>query len=214
MNFQAKESNNEKENNNTNMSPSQVTPASKNVIYEPMYHTSQTKRPMISFTDESPYNLNIQNIQDSNVLSLNISKQQEKYDSIKKYCNKKNDPESYPLISYENFLLIDGLCDKNIGEFEDYKNFLLNKNASIELYSKFCTLLMNRFILSKQNNSLNKYPKVVYQIIFDITNIYNYLSSDIVSDAKQRSYIFNNGSCSCINRRICIFINFRCFICF
>ena len=185
MNFQAKESNNEKENNNTNMSPSQVTPASKNIIYEPMYHTSQTKRPMISFTDVSPYNLNIQNIQDSNVLSLNISKQQEKYDSIKKYCNKKNDPESYPLISYENFLIIDGLCDKNIGEFEDYKNFLLNKNASIELYSKFCTLLMNRFILSKQNNSLNKYPKVVYQIIFDITNIYNYLSPDIVSDAKQ-----------------------------
>ena len=185
MNFHEKESIKEKENNDSNMSPSQVTPASKNVIYEPMYHTSQTKRPMITFTDVSPYNLNIQNIQDSNVLSLNISKQQEKYDSIKKYCNQKNDPDSYPLISYENFLLIDGLCDKNIGEFEDYKNFLLNKNASIELYSKFCTLLMNRFILSKQNNSLNKYPKVVYQIIFDVTNIYNYLSSDIVSDAKQ-----------------------------
>ena len=98
---------------------------------------------------------------------------------------KKNDPDNYPLISYENFLLIDSLCEKNSSSNESYRNFLLNKNASIELYSKFCTLLMNRYIISKQNSSLNKYPKVVYQIIFDINNVYNYLSKDIVGDAKE-----------------------------
>jgi hypothetical protein len=77
--------------------------------------------------------------------------------------------------------MIDSLCEKSTSEYEPYKNFLFNKSASIELFSKFCTLLMNRQILSK----LKKYPKVVYQIIFDVNNIYNYLSPDIVADAKQ-----------------------------
>ena len=121
----------------------------------------------------------------SNLAFYNKSIQQEKYDSIKVFCSKKNDPDNYPLISYENFLLIDSLCEKNSSSNESYQNFLLNKNASIELYSKFCTLLMNRYIISKQNSSINKYPKVVYQIIFDINNVYNYLSKDIVEDAKE-----------------------------
>jgi hypothetical protein len=121
----------------------------------------------------------------SNLAFYNKSIQQEKYDSIKVFCSKKNDQDNYPLISYENFLLIDSLCEKNSSSNESYQNFLLNKNASIELYSKFCTLLMNRYIISKQNSSINKYPKVVYQIIFDINNVYNYLSKDIVEDAKE-----------------------------
>ena len=121
----------------------------------------------------------------SNLAFYNKSIQQEKYDSIKVFCSKKNDQDNYPLISYENFLLIDSLCEKNSSSNESYQNFLLNKNASIELYSKFCTLLMNRYIISKQNSSINKYPKVVYQIIFDINNVYNYLSKDIVGDAKE-----------------------------
>ena len=121
----------------------------------------------------------------SNLAFYNKSIQQEKYDSIKVFCSKKNDQDNYPLISYENFLLIDSLCEKNSSSNESYQNFLLNKNASIELYSKFCTLLMNRYIISKQNSSLNKYPKVFYQIIFDINNVYNYLSKDIVGDAKE-----------------------------
>ena len=121
----------------------------------------------------------------SNLAFYNKSIQQEKYDSIKVFCSKKNDQDNYPLISYENFLLIDSLCEKNSSSNESYQNFLLNKNASIELYSKFCTLLMNRYIISKQNSSLNKYPKVVYHIIFDINNVYNYLSKDIVEDAKE-----------------------------
>ena len=121
----------------------------------------------------------------SNLAFYNKSIQQEKYDSIKVFCSKKNDQDNYPLISYENFLLIDSLCEKNSSSNESYQNFLLNKNASIELYSKFCTLLMNRYIISKQNSSLNKYPKVVYQIIFDINNVYNYLSKDIIEDAKE-----------------------------
>ena len=121
----------------------------------------------------------------SNIAFYNKSIQQEKYDSIKIFCTKKNDPDNYPLISYENFLLIDSLSDKNSSSNEPYTNFLLNKNASIELYSKFCTLLMNRYIISKQNSSINKYPKVVYQIIFDVNNVYNYLSPDIVADAKE-----------------------------
>ena len=121
----------------------------------------------------------------SNLAFYNKSIQQEKYDSMKNFCIKKNDQDNYPLISYENFLLIDSLCEQNSAENESYNNFLLNKNASIELYSKFCTLLMNRYILSNQNSSLKKYPKVVYQIIFDMSNIYNYLSKDIVADAKE-----------------------------
>ena len=121
----------------------------------------------------------------SNLAFYNKSIQQEKYDSIKVFCSKKNDQDNYPLISYENFLLIDSLCEKNSSSNEPYQNFLLNKNASIELYSKFCTLLLNRYIISKQNSSLNKYPKVVYQIIFDINNVYNYLSKDLVEDAKE-----------------------------
>ena len=121
----------------------------------------------------------------SNLAFYNKSIQQEKYDSMKNFCIKKNDQDNYPLISYENFLLIDSLCEQNSTAKESYKNFLLNKNASIELYSKFCTLLMNRYILSNQNSSLKKYPKVVYQIIFDMDNIYNYLSKDIVADAKE-----------------------------
>ena len=121
----------------------------------------------------------------SNLAFYNKSIQQEKYDSMKNFCIKKNDHDNYPLISYENFLLIDSLCEQNSATNESYKNFLLNKNASIELYSKFCTLLMNRYILSNQNSSLKKYPKVVYQIIFDMNNIYNYLSKDIVADAKE-----------------------------
>ena len=43
---------------------------------------------------------------------------------------------------------------------------------------------MNRYIISCQNGAINKYPKVVYQVVFDIDNIYNYLSNDIVNDAK------------------------------
>ena len=198
----------------SNKTPLLITPSPKITNYEPIFHSSQIKRPIIHF-DESNANIfdlnnnqnininqsfysssnNISNINEknsnlnglnkNNILNLNKSEQQEKYDSIKNYCLKKNDPDSYPLISYENFLLIDGLCEKNVGEYEPYKNFLLNKNASIELFSKFCTLLMNRVILSKKNKSFNKYPKVVYQVIFDINNIYNYLSPDIVADAKQ-----------------------------
>ena len=141
---------------------------------------------------DSNINTNINSNQDksenskNNLAFYNKSIQQEKYDSIKIFCTKKNDPNNYPLISYENFLLIDSLSDQNSSVNESYTNFLYNKNASIELYSKFCTLLMNRFIFSKQNNSsINKYPKVVYQIIFDIDNIYNFLSQDIVADAKE-----------------------------
>ena len=56
-------------------------------------------------------------------------------------------------------------------------------------------MLMNRFLYSKQRDNLyfdlngitsfKKYPKVVFQIIFDVNNIYNYLSPDIVADAKK-----------------------------
>ena len=129
------------------------------------------------------------NIFGSNLAFYNKSVQQEKYDSMKNFCTKKNDQDNYPLISYENFLLIDSLCEQNLPSNEPYINFLLNKNASIELYSKFCTLLMNRYIISTQNNSLKKYPKVVYQIIFDINNIFNYLSKDIVTDAKESNML-------------------------
>ena len=130
-------------------------------------------------------NYNIINNNNLNILNIKKSVQQEKYDAIKKYCLKKNDPESYPLISYENFLLVDSLTEKNSGEYEAYKNLLYYKNVSIELFSKFSTLLMNRYIISKENNLLNKYPKVVYQVIFDMNNLYNFLSPDIVADAKQ-----------------------------
>ena len=196
----------------------QITPLGKLPSYEPIFHSSQIKRPTIKFVDinknifENDNNSNDlnqsfnyintyklskitentilsknKNINPNNLNLFNINKsvQQEKYDLIKNYCSTKNDPDSYPLISYENFLLIDGLREKNTPEYEPYKNFLLNKNASIELYSKFCTLLMNRYILSKQNKSINKYPKIVYQIIFDVNNIYNFLAPDIVADAKQ-----------------------------
>jgi len=140
--------------------------------------------------NDSNINTNINSNQDksenskSNLAFHNKSIQQEKYDAIKIFCTKKNDSNNYPLISYENFLLIDNLCDQNSTTNEIYTNFLLNKNASIELYSKFCTLLMNRYIISCQNGAINKYPKVVYQVVFDIDNIYNYLSNDIVNDAK------------------------------
>ncbi len=189
---------------------------------EPSFHSSQAKRPIIHFgnnslnifdinnipkanqsinfinkvnlskntTNNDSNSNNINNSNNNNNMSNNIaffnkSIQQEKYDAIKNFCIKKNDPDNYPLISYQNFLLIDSLCEKNSSTDEPYKNFLLNINATIELFSKFCTLLMNRYILSKQNSNINKYPKVVYHIIFDINNIYNYLSPDIVSDAKE-----------------------------
>lgn len=198
--------------------PLHITPLQKIKYDEPVYHSSQTKRPILHFDDQSlnnlenndieqtfnsiythdfsklsksliskmnNQNLNLNSSNNSNTLNINKSVQQEKYDSIKNYCLKKNDPDSYPLISYENFLLVDCLLERNEPEFEPYKNFLLNKSVSIELISKFCTLLMNRFIFYRQNKTLNKYPKVVYQIIFDINNVYNYLSPDIVADAKQ-----------------------------
>ena len=194
----------------SNINSEKITPISKFSNYEPIFHSSQIKRPIIHFEDISPNILDLDNTQNNkqsfnsmnsnylnsinnsinsksnlNILNINKSIQQEKYDSIKNYCLKKNDPDNYPLISYENFLLIDGLFENNSPEYIPYKNLLLNKTVSIELFSKFCTLLMNRFLLSKQNKSLNKYPKVVFQIIFDINNIYNYLSPDIVADAKQ-----------------------------
>ena len=188
---------------------------------EPSFHSSQAKRPIIHFGNNSLNILDINNIPKANqsinfINKVNISKnttnndsitnninisnnnnnmsnniaffnksiQQEKYDAIKNFCIKKNDPDNYPLISYQNFLLIDSLCEKNSSTDEPYKNFLLNINATIELFSKFCTLLMNRYIISCQNGAINKYPKVVYQVVFDIDNIYNYLSNDIVNDAK------------------------------
>ena len=200
--------------------PSNTNPSQSN---ESSYYSSQIKRPIIHFGNNTQNILDISNIpkvnqsfkvmneyntsfntksyesnknnnnnpnkksenSGSNLGFYNKSIQQEKYDSIKIFCSKKNDPNNYPLISYENFLLIDSLGEKNSSSNEPYKNFLLNKNASIELYSKFCTLLMNRYIISKQNNLINKYPKVVYQIIFDVNNVYNYLSKDIVTDAKE-----------------------------
>ena len=212
MNFQS-QSNIEQQSETitSNLSYSQITPISKTPIDEPIFHSSQIKRPIIHFDEVSPNisdlnnaqnvkqsfnsmdNQNLKNIDSSisyskkslNFLNVNKSIQQEKYDSIKNFCFKKNDPDNFPLISYENFLLIDGLFESNSPEYTPYKNFLLNKTVSIELFSKFCTLLMNRFLYSKQNKSLKKYPKVVYQIIFDVNNIYNYLSPDIVADAKQ-----------------------------
>jgi hypothetical protein len=194
------------------------TPSNTNSKYEPQFHSSQIKRPVIHFDgsnqnifdtnnnsdisqsfNSNNYNcskisknqfiegLKSNNIFNDNENTLYIKKsvQQEKYDAIKNYCLKKNDSDNYPLISYDNYLLIDSLYEKNTPEFEPYKNFLFNKNASIELYSKFCTLLMNRYILSNQFNNCKKYPKVVYQVIFNVKNIYNYLSPDIVADAKQ-----------------------------
>ena len=178
-------------------------------LNQPSFHSSQAKKPIIHFgnieSNSSDINNNPNmnqsfNIMNSNNISnnsnnndnsgtnlafYNKSVQQEKYDSIKNFCSKKNDQDNYPLISYENFLLIDGLCEKNSSKNEPYKNFLLNKEASLELYSKFCTLLMNRYLISLQKGVINKYPKVTYQIIFDIDNIYNYLRKDIVSDAKE-----------------------------
>lgn len=202
MNFQ-NQSNIQQQSENcpANMSSKKITPISKVPNYEPIFHSSQIKRPIVHFDDISPNILDFNNAQDIkpsfnsisnntsktnlNILNLNKSVQQEKYDSIKNYCLKKNDPDNYPLIPYENFLLIDGLFENDSPEYIPYKNFLLNRTVSIELLSKFCTLLMNRFLLSKQNKTINKYPKVVYQIIFDVNNIYNYLSPDIVADAKQ-----------------------------
>ena len=199
----------------TDLSQSPKNHFSKDHAFERFNHSSQIKRPKINFDENDPnsnlfdvnicqginqsfntinnYSLtqisknvfnnenNILNNDNNNILNYKKSLQQEKYDYIKNYCLKKNDPDSYPLISYENYLMIDSLCEKSTSEYEPYKNFLFNKSASIELFSKFCTLLMNRQILSK----LKKYPKVVYQIIFDVNNIYNYLSPDIVADAKQ-----------------------------
>ena len=196
------------------LNPKQITSLDKFPSYKPIYHSSGTKRPIIHFKNQNnifyeinnsndinqsfnsintytiPNNIALKkdsNIKsnDINIFNINKSIQQEKYDRIKYYCLKKNDPDSYPLIPYENYLLIDGLCEKNSPEFEVYQDFLLNRNASIDLFSKFFTLLMNRYISSRQNKTINKYPKIVYQIIFDINNIYNYLSPDIVADAKQ-----------------------------
>ena len=196
------------------LSLKQITPLDKFPSYQPMYHSSEIKRPIIHLDNKNNINFEINNsndinqsfnsnntytipnniilTKDNNLRSYNLnifnitkSSQQKKYDSIKNYCLKKNDPDSYPLISYENYLLIDGLCEKNSPEFEVYQDFLLNRNASIDLFSKFFTLLMNRYISSRQNKTINKYPKIVYQIIFDTNNIYNYLSPDIVADAKQ-----------------------------
>ena len=202
MNFESQSNNQQQfETFPSNTGSNKITPIAKVPNYEPIFHSSQTKRPVVHFEDISPNILELNNTQNEkqsfvsmsnnnsktnlNILNLNKSIQQEKYDSIKNYCLKKNDPDNYPLISYENFLLIDGLFENNSPEYLPCKNLLLNKTVSIELFSKFCTLLMNRFLLSKQNKSLNKYPKVVYQIIFDVNNIYNYLSPDIVADAKQ-----------------------------
>ena len=155
---------------------------SLNIMNE--YNISKTTKNYASNIN-SNINHNSKDNSGINLAFYNKSIQQEKYDSIKVFCSKKNDPDNYPLISYENFLLIDSLCEQNSSSNEPYKNFLLNKNATIELYSRFCTLLLNRYILSKQNNSIKKYPKVTYQIIFDINNIYNYLAKDIISDAKE-----------------------------
>ena len=51
-------------------------------------------------------NLNNNNL-GNNLAFYNKSIQQEKYDSMKIFCVKKNDQDNYPLISYENFFLID-----------------------------------------------------------------------------------------------------------
>ena len=163
---------------------------------EPSFHSSQTKRPIIHFGNNLQNTFDIKNNQNiyqslnamnennisnkskgnvsntlsnnnfnsnifgSNLAFYNKSVQQEKYDSMKNFCTKKNDQDNYPLISYENFLLIDSLCEQNLPSNEPYINF-----------------------------SLKKYPKVVYQIIFDINNIFNYLSKDIVTDAKESNML-------------------------
>ena len=153
-------------------------------IYQ-SYNTMNENNISEKYKNNNSNTQNNNNFNSNNLAFYNKSVQQEKYDSMKNFCIKKNDQDNYPLISYENFLLIDSLCEQNSALNESYKNFLLNKNATIELYTKFCTLLMNRYIISNQNSSLKKYPRVVYQIIFDINNINNFLSQDIVSDAKE-----------------------------
>ena len=152
-------------------------PFNMNKNNEAFYHSSKNKRPVLHFNvfeQKKSYICNTQDLSqhqsmntstisqnlfenrknciannnELNLFNRNKSLQQEKYDAIKMYCSKKNDSDSYPLISYENFLLIDSLCEKNIPELEKYKNFLFNKEASIEIYVKFCTLLMTRYISS------------------------------------------------------------------
>jgi len=137
----------------------------------------------ISSTDSLNTKNNI-NIIQNNKMFMN-SVQQEKYEYIKNFCMKKNDPFNFPLIPYDNFLQIEILNEKKAQVNNLYTEFLNNKKISIELISRFCTLLMNRYLLSNQNRALNIYPKVVYQMILDINNINNFLSPDIVADAKQ-----------------------------
>ena len=114
----------------------------------------------------SKNNCEIQNVEniisstktDLKILYHSMSIQQEKYDNIKNFCLRKNDQDNFPLIPYENYLLIDGLFESNTAKFTQYKNFLLSRTVSIEIFSKFCILLMNRFIVSSQNSTRYRYP--------------------------------------------------------
>ena len=176
----------------------EITPTSKDPNYEAILHSPQIKRLFVHFDDISPNILDSHNLKQSynpvlsgvsknflNLLNYNKTAQQEKYDCLKNYCLKKNDENNYPLISYENYLSVDGLFESDGPEYIIYKNLLLNKIVPIELIYKFCILLMNRYVLSKEKKTIKRYPKVVYQFIFDINNIHNYLGPDIVADAKQ-----------------------------
>ena len=111
---------------------------------------------------------------------LNDSTQQEKYLAIKQYCARKNDAENYPLISYQNFLLIDKLKQSNDLKDLTYKNFLLGISAEKELYSSFITLLMNRNINCSNEEKNKIYSKITYQIFFGTKNVYNFMEPDVV----------------------------------
>lgn len=113
--------------------------------------------------------------------NANNQQNEEKYHRIKNYCSNKNDPDNYPLISYDSFLLINQILTNNYQQNENYLNFLLNKSISIDLFSKFISLLLTRE--NSFSNKSNIYPKITYQIIFDINNINNFLRSDIVTMA-------------------------------
>ena len=192
-------------------------------------NTSPTRRPHLNFekipivdysNTLSTQNSNFKNFNSNNmnlssnsfVMNKSISfMQQNKYDQIKKYCMKKQDCLSYPLISYENFLQLENILE-NQNLNQSYTNFLLNGKISIEFYNKFITLLMNRYVLQQ----IKLYPRVTFQLIFDIENIKNYLSEDTINIANNSNMLIilvktNNNAenwnviCIVPNKEICNF---------
>lgn len=103
--------------------------------------------------------------------NMTVSPQQQAYSRLIEFINKKKDYKNYPKISYEDFIMIDGL-EENMDEDNIIYTNLLKGFLNLELIYQFMILLRER-------DNCSYYTETSYQIIPDLSYYKSYFNDYI-----------------------------------